>query len=50
MVCTFLNQEIALSVMLEEAEYRLKVISRDDSELFDGQLQKAVIDARNNFV
>jgi hypothetical protein len=48
MVCTFLNQKVATPEILEEAEFRLETIARDDSELFDGQLQEAVAAAKAN--
>lgn len=48
MVCTFLNQMVATPEILEEAEFRLETIARDDSELFDGQLQEAVAAAKAN--
>lgn len=46
MVATFLNQKIAAPNILAEAEYRLANTDRDDSELFDEQLQEAVARAK----
>lgn len=46
MVATFLSQKIGLPHMLVEAEYRLSALARDDSELFDGQLEEALAKAR----
>jgi hypothetical protein len=48
MVCTFINQRIATSAMLKEAEYRLLSADRDDSELCHGQLHEAVNRATSN--
>jgi hypothetical protein len=47
MVATFLNQNIAVSKMFEEAEFRLKSKERDDTEYFDGQLAEALVIARS---
>ena len=42
MAATFLNQQIAVVEMLEEAESRLKRTERDDTEYFEGQLLEAL--------
>src|SRR5882757_3105717 len=42
MVATYLNQQIAVMLMIEEAKRRLAVGRFDDTELYDSQLQKAV--------
>ncbi len=47
MVVTFLNQKIALSHMILEAERRLKDEKPDDSELYDDQLKEAYERAKN---
>ena len=46
MVATFLNQQIAVVEMLEEAESRLKRTKRDDTEYFEGQLLEALTRAK----
>ena len=46
MVATFLNQQIAVVEMLEEAESRLKRTERDDTEYFEGQLLEALTQAK----
>ena len=46
MVATFLNQQIAVVEMLEEAESRLKRTERDDTEYFEGQLLEALTGAK----
>jgi hypothetical protein len=46
MVATLLNQKIAVPRILIEAEYRLANTDRDDSELFENQLQEAVTRAK----
>lgn len=46
MIVTYLNQKIALYHMILEAEYRLENEERDDSELFDGQLNEAYKNAK----
>lgn len=46
MVATFLNQQIAVVEMLEEAESRLKRTKRDDTEYFEGQLLEALTRAQ----
>ena len=42
MVATYLNQKIATSYMLLEAERRLGDEEPDDTEFFDGQLEEAL--------
>lgn len=46
MVATFLNQQIAVVEMLEEAESRMKRAERDDTEYFEGQLLEALTEAK----
>lgn len=50
MVATFLNQQIAVVEMLEEAESRLKRTERDDTEYFEGQLLEALTGAKERQV
>ena len=45
MVATFLMQKIALEALVPEAARRLTNVQRDDTELYDGQLQAAFNDA-----
>ncbi len=47
MVITYLNQRIALNHMVREAERRLELELRDDTELYDGQLNDALERAQN---
>jgi hypothetical protein len=47
MVATYLNQDIAVIKMCEEAEIRLERKVRDDTEYFDGQLSEALLNAKN---
>jgi len=42
MVATFLNQRIAIDLMIEEGQRRLAAHFSDDSELFEGQLAEAL--------
>ncbi|QKE62477.1 hypothetical protein HNE05_03585 [Aquipseudomonas campi] len=46
MVATFLEQRIAIPEVLAEAERRLVSEERDETELFEGQLNEAVHRAR----
>lgn len=48
MVATFLMQRIALYDLMSEAERRLLNAERDDTELYDGQLQAAFDDAKSS--
>jgi hypothetical protein len=50
MVATLLNQKIAVPRILIEAEYRLANTDRDDSELFENQLQEAVTRAKTSAI
>ena len=45
-VATYLRQEIAIKLMIEEAERRLASGTADDSELYDGELAEALKSAR----
>ena len=47
MVSTYLNQKIATGYMIKEAERRLNNFEPDDTELFDGQLQESLDNAKN---
>lgn len=42
MVATYLNQDIARPLMIEEARKRMAGGKRDGSELYDGQLKESV--------
>lgn len=46
MLATFLRQQIAVDVILEEATKRLTASFDDDSELSEGELAAAVAEAR----
>jgi hypothetical protein len=45
MVATFLSQDIARDAMIIEANRRLSDMPRDDSEIYDGQLEEALAHA-----
>ncbi len=47
MVATYLNQKLATSYMIKEADRRLKDFEPDDTELFDGQLKESLKNAKN---
>jgi len=42
MLATFLNQNIAIKILLPEAENRVNAGRWDDTELYDGQLLEAI--------
>lgn len=42
MIATYLRQGIAVQLLVEEARRRIESGSRDDSELFEGQLAEAL--------
>lgn len=46
MLATYLRQEIAIQLMIEEAERRLAGGTADGSELYDGELATALKSAR----
>jgi hypothetical protein len=41
LVATYLDQRIAMALMIDEARRRMESAARDDSELYDGQLAEA---------
>jgi hypothetical protein len=45
MVVTYLSQRVAMPLMIEEARRRLASGRLDDTELYDGQLSKALEEA-----
>jgi hypothetical protein len=47
MVATYLRQEIAVQLMIAEAERRLAIAAPDGTELYDGELAAALKSARS---
>ena len=47
MVATYMNQKIATKHMILEAERRMKNFEPDETEIFDGQLQESLENAKN---
>ena len=46
MVATYLRQEIAVQLMINEAKRRLAISAPDGTELYDGELASALKSAR----
>ncbi|MCP4375337.1 MAG: hypothetical protein GY794_04070 [bacterium] len=48
MLATFLRQKIALDPVIEEAQRRVESQNYDDSEMYDGELEKNLKEALTN--